>query len=69
MSGGETVEVAVVPGQARCEMTCEHGSRCVLDAGHNGLRGHETEHGCICYEQPIAVEIQRHGPLQRDGEP
>ena len=37
--------------QSRCAQECDHGSRCVLEAGHEPADRHDTEHGCICYDQ------------------
>jgi hypothetical protein len=35
----------------RCVARCDHDSRCTLPDGHTPTDRHETEHGCICYDQ------------------
>lgn len=34
----------------RCGKRCDHGSPCMLDAGHVPVDRHESEHGCVFYD-------------------
>lgn len=43
---GAPVEAAV------CGKPCDHGSPCLLLAGHVPAARHETQHGCVFYEAP-----------------
>jgi hypothetical protein len=49
--------------EARCEQRCSHGSRCTLPAGHALPDPHETEHGCVCYDDPPGCSHD--GPAER----
>lgn len=56
---GQTAVSAVAKSHVdepkRCERRCDHGSQCVLPAGHTPPDCHDTEHGCTCWDpEPLA---------------